>query len=333
MKNIMDKGCNFDYTVIIRTLGKAGDKYQKTLNSLANQTVLPKSIFVYIAEGYPIPKEAIGKEKYIYVKKGMVAQRALPYTEVETEYCLFLDDDVYLPPNGVEKMYSMMNDLQIDVISPDVFFNDKRAIGAKIKLFLLGNTVCRFWGTRWGYKVLRTGGFSYKNKIKKDIFCAQSNTGAGPCFFMKKEAFLSIHFEEELWLDKTPYAFPDDQIMFYKMYKKGLKIATLYNSGIQHLDAGTSFNKEEERALKSLYSACRNQLIFWHRFIYKSERRWYMRFWAIICVLYAYTMKLLFASTHLLRSGGISRCEITLKGIKDALIFLRSDEYKALPLI
>ena len=53
---------------------------------------------VYIAENYPLPKETIGTERYVYVKKGMVAQRALPYDEVETEWMLFWDDDLLLAP-------------------------------------------------------------------------------------------------------------------------------------------------------------------------------------------------------------------------------------------
>ena len=86
-----------NYIAVIRTLGTAGNKYQILLDSLNQQTVQPSKVLVYIAEGYAIPKETIGKEQYIYVKKGMVAQRALPYKEVDTEFILFLDDDVYLP--------------------------------------------------------------------------------------------------------------------------------------------------------------------------------------------------------------------------------------------
>ena len=75
-----------EYTAVIRTLGMAGKKYQKLLDSLNQQTIQPLKILVYIAEGYAIPEETIGNEEYIYVKKGMVAQRALPYDEVDTEY-------------------------------------------------------------------------------------------------------------------------------------------------------------------------------------------------------------------------------------------------------
>ena len=85
-----------EYTAVIRTLGTAGSKYQKLLDSLVAQTLRPSKIIVYIAEGYPLPKETVGIEEYIYVKKGMVAQRALQYKEVNTEYILFLDDDLVL---------------------------------------------------------------------------------------------------------------------------------------------------------------------------------------------------------------------------------------------
>ena len=39
------------YNVAIRTVGKAGDKYVKEIESLKAQTVAPDRIVVYIAEG------------------------------------------------------------------------------------------------------------------------------------------------------------------------------------------------------------------------------------------------------------------------------------------
>ena len=50
-----------NYTAVIRALGKAGEKYQTLLESLDRQTIQPSKILVYIAEGYAIPKETIGK--------------------------------------------------------------------------------------------------------------------------------------------------------------------------------------------------------------------------------------------------------------------------------
>ena len=97
-----------EYTAVIRTLGKAGEKYQTLLDSLVSQTIPPKEIIVYIAEGYQFPKETCGKEKYVCVPKGMVAQRALRYDEVHTDYLLMLDDDVYLPGDAVERLFREM---------------------------------------------------------------------------------------------------------------------------------------------------------------------------------------------------------------------------------
>ena len=76
----------FRYSVAIRTLGKAGEIYQKELDSLNNQTIRPEKIIVYLAEGYDKPKETIGWENVVYVKKGMVAQRALEYKEINSLY-------------------------------------------------------------------------------------------------------------------------------------------------------------------------------------------------------------------------------------------------------
>lgn len=274
-----------DYTVVIRTLGTAGNCYQRTLDSLLEQSITPQAVIIYIANGYPIPKETIGIEKYIYVKKGMVAQRALPYTEVNTEYILFLDDDVYLPPTSVEKLYNEMIKNNAQVISPCVFYNHKVSWKSKIVQSLKGKEVARLFGNRWAYKVLRTGGFSYNNTPTKLVY--ESTTNAGPCFFCKKEDFLKIKYEEELWLDETPYALPDDQVMFYKMHLCDLKILTSFDSGIIHLDAGSTMQASNEKILKIIYSEYRNKTIFWYKYIFSMEKNWLMKTWSSLCYGYA----------------------------------------------
>lgn len=318
------------YSAVIRTLGKAGKAYQTTLDSLMQQTIKPSSVVVYIAEGYPIPNETIGIEKYVYVPKGMVAQRALQYDEVSTEYCLFLDDDVYLPADAVEKMYNEMVQHNAQVISPCTFENHKASFKSKLIRTLTGKEVCRFGGNKWGYKVLRTAGFSYNNNPTLPVYESQSN--AGPCFFCRKHDFLRINYDEELWLDKTYYALPDDQIMFYKMYKKGLKILTSFDSGIVHLDASTTIANPKEKSLKLVFSEYRNKLIFWHRFIYLPDQSLLLRVWDVVSVGYAYVIQTL---KYLLKImlGKKDEANAFLGGIKDALIFLKSQEYRQLPRI
>lgn len=315
----------FEYTVVIRTLGKGGEYYQKTLDSLISQTISPSSIIVYIAEGYSLPKETVGIEQYVYVSKGMVSQRALPYNEVKTEYILFLDDDVYLPPTGVEILYRELMENSGDVISPYVFHNHEKPIKDKIRTLLLGREVCRVLGSKWGFKVLSTAGFSYINKPMKNVY--ESQTNAGPCFLCKKQDFLNICFEEELWLDNSPYAFPEDQIMFYKMYMNGLKILTSYDSGILHLDAGTSVS--EERMLKVIYSEYRNKLIFWHRFIYMPEKNIIKRIFAVFSICYVYWLQYV---KYLIRQayGDTKAAQAFRKGVNDGKLYLKDLDYKRL---
>lgn len=313
-------GKTFNYSVAIRTLGTAGSKYQYLLDSLMQQTVPPQNIFVYIAEGYPIPKESVGVEKYIYVKKGMVAQRALMYDEISSDYILFLDDDVALPPRAVEVLYKQLREHNADVISPDVFPNSERPWGAALMMAISGRMRARRNDKKWGYKVMRTGGYSYNSDPVKDVYWSQTN--AGPCFLCLKSTMLDIHFEEELWLDKLSYAQGDDQVMFYKMYMKGYKQLTSYNSGIRHLDAGGNRNPDKEKMM--IYSDFRFKTIFWHRFIYKAHTRILDKALDFVSITYAFSFALLISIVKL-------RFDILMlksRAIRDGVRFIRSSEYK-----
>ncbi len=272
----------FEYTAVIRTLGTAGEKYQQLLNSLQAQTIAPQAIIVYIAEGYPLPKETIGIERYVYVKKGMVAQRALPYDEVQTEWMLFLDDDLYLPPNFVEMLYDHIVENDADVISPDIFPNHERSFLGKLMMAISGRMLPHRDDGKWGYKVIRTGGYSYNNHPTKSVY--QSQTNAGACFLCRKGDFEKIHFDDELWMDNLSYAQGDDQVMFYKMYLHGLKQMTLYGSGIVHLDAGDNLNPQKEKML--LYADLRFKILFWYRFLYSQEKNYFMKMWDVMCLMY-----------------------------------------------
>lgn len=315
-----------EYTAVIRTLGTAGEKFQILLNSLNRQTIQPSKILVYIADGYPIPKETIGKEQYIYVKKGMVAQRALPYHEVDTEFILFLDDDVYLPESAVEQLYRYLTERNADVISPDVFPNAERSFLGKCLMMLSCRMVARRDDGKWGYKVMRNSGYFYNNHPKPGVYWSQTN--AGSCFFCRKTDFLKIHFEDELWLDNMKYPLGEDQVMFYKMYLFGLKQLTWFHSGIKHLDAGsTMMNEEKERML--IYSDFRFKTIFWHRFIYLPDKYFLSRLYSILAICYTCFFTLFIS----LLKCNIDILKLKWKAIKDGISFIRSKEYKDLPLI
>lgn len=315
------------YSVVIRTLGKGKKIYQSRLNSIDQQSMKPDSVIIYLAEGYDEPKETIGIEKIVRVPKGMVAQRALPYDEIKSEYILFLDDDVYLPENAVETLFKELSANNGDVIAPIVFDNKGASTKEKIIRSLTGREVCRPWNGRWANKVLLTAGFSYNNKPSKAVY--ESQTNAGPCFFCKKETFLNLHYEDEMWLEKTPYAFPDDQVMFYKMHLLGNKVLSTYDTGIVHMDASTTISDTEEKTLKIIYSEYRNKIIFWHRFIFipSGPTR---RVLAVAAIMYALGIQA--AKYSLFRMmGNKGFADSFFTGLRDGIKFLNSEDYKSIP--
>lgn len=318
-----------NYSVAIRTLGKAGTYYQKTLNSIVSQSIKPKSIFIYLAEGYGTPSETVFIETVIHVKKGMVSQRALVYEEIDSEFILFLDDDVYLPEYAVETLFMELEDNNGDVIAPIVFDNKGASTKEKIIRSLTGREVCRLWDGRWANKVLLTAGFSYINSPSKVVY--ESQTNAGPCFLCRKDTFLNVHFEDELWLEKTPYAFPEDQVMFYKMHLLGNKVLSTYDTGIIHMDASTTVSNSEEKTLKIIYSEYRNKLIFWHRFIYLPSGP-FRRLFAVIAILYLFGLQFFKYSVQGI-AGRLDAVSSFKSGLRDGFSFIKSLDYKRLPRI
>lgn len=287
------------------------------------------SVIIYLADGYSEPVETIGLEKIVRVPKGMVAQRALKYDEVDSEFILFLDDDVYLPENAVETLFAELEENGGDVISPIVFDNEGASTKEKIIRSLTGREVCRPWDGRWANKVLMTAGFSYNNSPSKAVY--ESQTNAGPCFLCKKDTFLSIHYEDEMWLEKTPYAFPEDQVMFYKMHLLGNKVLSTYDTGIVHMDASTTVSNSEEKTLKIIYSEYRNKLIFWHRFIFTPSGP-LKRVLATLAISYAYGLQLIKYSLLKIK-GNKAFADNFVSGLRDGVEFLNSEEYKSLPRI
>lgn len=314
-----------EYSVAIRTLGLAGDKYQQLLNSLDQQTIRPQRICVYLAEGYSVPKETIGWEEYFYVPKGMVAQRALSYPEIDTPYILFLDDDLSFPPDTVERMFNLLQKHQADVISPDIFPNAERPLLSELMMTLSGRMRARRGDREWGYKVMANAGYSYNASPQEEVYRSQTNAGA--CFLCSKANFLKIHFEDERWMDGQEYAIGDDQVMFYKMYLSGLKILTWYTHGFRHLDGGDNLNPKKKKRL--IAADFWFKVIFWHRFVFLPEKRFGIRLWSICCLGYT----LVFALLVSLLKGNIDIVRVKHDAIHRAIRFIKDERYRKLPKI
>lgn len=319
---------NPDYCVAIRTLGTAGEKFQQELDSLIAQTTKPKKILIYIPDGYPLPKESVGIEEYIRCPKGMVAQRALPFEEVDTPLCLFLDDDVYLPPTSVEMLIEALVDMNGDCIAADTFKNQNMSILSKIKAVLTNWATPRF-DDNWAFKIGYSGTFSYNANPTKDVYLSQS--AAGPCSLWRMDAFKKIHYQDELWMDKNGFAYGDDLLCFYKLYRNGGKLLVHYNSGIQHLDA-QSARKSYKVDYKKYYIRSLKWFCIWWRTQYDAND------------IKKY-QKIISAIIYTIRTGWefLLHCIISIislspkivfywaKGIKDGYRFVHSDEYKSIP--
>ena len=224
-----------EYCVAIRTLGTAGEKYQTLLDSLNRQTIRPKRILVYIPDGYDLPKETIGWEKYIRSPKGMITQRSLPFDEIDSEYILFCDDDLWLADDFVEKMFAGLQNYDADCISPDVFKVQSSSLGGVIKKAISGYAFPRK-DDGWAFKITRNGGYTYNRKPKEDVLPSES--AAGACALIKKQAYKDIHFEDERWMESFGYPLGEDLLFFYKLHSMGKHVLVHFNAGIKHLDAG-----------------------------------------------------------------------------------------------
>ena len=125
-----------------------------------------------------------------------------------------------------------------------------------------------------------------------------------------------------------PYAMGEDQVLFYKMYLKGYKLLTSFDSGIVHLDAGTTLNnaaKERTRVFCDTYF----KTVFWQRFIYATEKNFWMRVWDILCILYYHAFSLMISLVKL--QTGIFK--VKYSAIRKAVTFLRSEDYRSIPRI
>lgn len=251
----------FSYSVAIRTLGKAGDKFKQELISLHKQTVPPTHVFVYLAEGYSRPEFTIGIEEYIIVNKGMVSQRALPYKEVDTDYLLLLDDDVYVPEDGVEKLYDAMQMEFGDCVAADSFHPQDYPLKTVIRDFITNLSYPRR-NDGWAFKVNRNASFSYNRYPRKGVYKSQS--ASGPASFWKTRVFKEIHFEDEKWLDELGFAYGEDLLLFHKLYKNGYKLLVHYGSGLIHLDAGSS-RKDYSASKSRLQDRAKIWFILWYR--------------------------------------------------------------------
>ena len=315
-----------EYSVAIRTLGTAGEKYQKLLDSLKEQTIQPKHIFVHIAEGSDLPKETIGIEEYIRTPKGMITQRSQPFDEIDTEYVLFCDDDLYLPPNCVEEMFKGINDNNGDCIAIGVYEMQKTSVKDKLMIFL-HNFVTSRKDDGWDIKIKRNASYSYNKNPQQSIIFTQSAPGA--CCLCKMEIYHAIHFEDERWMENMSYAAGDDQLFYYKMHLMGNRVLKYLHSGVLHLDAQAG---QRPTKANKMYLQKKNMFIMWYRTIYNIRSK---SAWEKCRCIAAFTWRCLFGILTLpLEVLHYKQPRFFIdyfRGLWAGFKYVHSDEYKQIP--
>lgn len=318
----------FEYCVAIRTLGQAGDKFRTELESLHAQTIAPQRILVYLAEGYPRPSFTVGSEEYISCEKGMVAQRALPFTEVSTPYVLFLDDDVYLPPTAVETLAEAMLREQADCVAADTFHPHADRWTGKVRAFITNMAYPRR-NDAWAFKICRNASFSYNGRPAPRAYRSQS--AAGPASLWRMEAFRNIHFSDERWLDNMGFAYGDDMLYYYKLHLNGGRLLVHYASGITHLDAQSS-RKAYSEAADRLYKRAFIWFVLWYRICYNL--RGSSRFQRLLAAC-AYGVKLIWGggihTLYALMKLKPRLLWMFIKGNINAWRYVHSATYRAVP--
>lgn len=281
----------------------------------------PEQVVVYIAHGADIPAERLGRERYVAVPRGMVSQRALPYSGITSDCLLLLDDDVELAPDTAERMLAAMADNGADCVAADTFMNHRMSVREKAK----AAAVALAWPSRsasCAFRVRRSGAFSYISAPPSGA-CLPSDTAAGPAALWRRQALLDMRLSDELWLEQDGFAYGDDMVEFYKLRVNGRRLFVLFDSGAVHLDSGSSSATFRRDMSRRMYVRAKNSFIIWWRCLhtpspsalstacYGARALW-------DTAIAAATLRPRLLAAH-------------LRGLRDGIRFVRSAAYRAIP--
>ncbi len=318
-----------DYSVVIRTIGKAGEKYQRLLDSVKALIPQPKEVIVVLPEGYELPAEKLGTETFIFSKKGMVHQRLKGFESCRSDYMLVCDDDVCFGPDFVQKLYEPVK-LGYGKISaaPLYSFLPQKGIRAMLDCVIGAAAPTVFHRDRY-VSVLNTSGYSYNRHLAKEKKFYESQSLPGTCFFCETKAILEVDLGDELWIDEHRYSSMEDQVLIYKAWLRGSKAIVVSNAEYEHLDGRTSTQGNQGPIL---YAHRFNRTVFWKRFLYDQKKTVVQKAWCRTA--YGYR---LFCGAILDRLAVLRRkyskedYKALKKGLEDGKAFVNSKDYDALP--
>lgn len=320
----------FSYSVAIRTLGTAGEKYKKLLDSIKNQTIQPEKVIVVLPYGYEPPEYQLGIEEFVFCEKGMIKQRFEAIKHISSNYILFCDDDIEFGSDFVLKLSEPLVKGEYDCsAAPLLDLFPPKSIKYKMAS-LLGGACVMLHGRQDNYvRILKTGGWSYNRSINvKEHKIYNSESIAGACFLTNTHIISKLNFEDELWAEKNGYPAFEDRIVIGKFIVNGSRVAVVSDTKYIHNDGKTSTKNVR---LEPIYAGSFNHYVFWHRFIYEVCSNKIEKAWAKLCINYYIFMSRVY-SFCLYKSKRYSKeiCMMKKKGFEDAKKFVKSQEYKSL---
>ncbi len=320
-----------DYSVIIRTTGKAHEKYQKLLDSISQLDPQPRELIVVLPEGYDLPSERLGWETFLFCPKGMVRQRMAGVEACRTPYALICDDDVSFPPDFVRKLHAPIRDGHGSFSAAPLYsFLPDRGAEAII-CTLMASAVPMIFHLRTRYvSVLKSTGYSYNRHLERSSTrYYETQSAAWTCFYADIHALKKLDFNSEVWLDANGYSALDDQTMFYKAWLMGMRTIVVSDAEYVHMDAKTSTRSNKPAVL---FSRSYNRVVFWHRFLYSQQHGFLGRALSQIAFCYRLAWLDLWNTLSILRHR-MTREErsVCREGFRAAREYLKSDEYRKLP--
>ena len=320
------------YTIAIRTLGKAGEKYQRLLNSIQNSRILPEKVVVVLPEGYEIPSERMGWETFVYAPKSMILQRIEALKYIDSPYTLFLDDDIEFDPDFTGKLLRPLVKGFYDCSTGPLFSFFPASKAGRIAGTLTASVSVSVFNRDMYVKILRSGGWSYHtfDTTKKRYYPTESF--AWTCFMIRTDVMRELRMEDEkLWLERFNYACGDDRVMAYKLVKKGYKACIVSNATYIHNDAKTSTASDEMADTLPAFCMYYMHTVFWNRFIQDKEINKLRKIQNSVCFAYWKSMMWVYHRIKSLRKENRKYARAFLKGVAEGKRFVRSEEYKNLP--
>lgn len=255
-------------------------------------------------------------------------QRLLSYEDISSDCILMLDDDVALQPDSIEKLLKAMEENDADLIGADSF--ESHRLPFKVKLYsAISNLVFPHFSKKQAFKIHQNGSFSYISNPQKDYYPSQSC--GGNAMLWRVESYRKLRLRDELWLDHFPFAHGDDMLESYKVWRNGMTLGVVFNTGIRHIDnrtASDGFRRSPDHVMNRTAA----MTAVWYRSLYNPGDTGTMQ---KIITSMAFSLKMgwlfnMMALYSILRFNFRYLCDFCM-GLRKGLRFVHTSDFRMLP--